>query len=167
MVQTTYAPPVLNNRPATCTLFSLDIRKKIFRIFEKAYCHLRKSVRFRKKNRISRNWLGEGPKFCKLQEAIWLTVINEIFKFPPHFEPSFQVIYLYELSSGYPKYPTQKGYIWASFQTSRKRFHKLQEAIWPTVIKNIWELSQLSSLISLLQLTKSLNSHHILAPFVR
>ena len=47
-------------------------------------------------------------KFCKLQEAIWVTVINEIFKFPPHFEPFGYVNYLYELSLGYPNYPTQK-----------------------------------------------------------
>ena len=33
------------------------------------------------------------PKFRKLQEVIWLTVINEIFKFPPHFEPVSYVNY--------------------------------------------------------------------------
>ena len=51
---------------------------------------------------ISRKTL-DFAKFRKLQETIWLTAINEIFEFPPHFDP-----YLYELSSGYPKYPTQK-----------------------------------------------------------
>ena len=25
-------------------------------------------------------------RFRKLQEAIWLTVINRVFKFPPHFD---------------------------------------------------------------------------------
>ena len=34
-------------------------------------------------------------------------VINEIFKLPPHFDPFIQVNYLYELSSDYPKNPTQ------------------------------------------------------------
>ena len=82
-------------------------------------------------------WAGfqaSRKRFRKLQEAIWLTVINEIFKFPPHFDPFGYVNYLYELSLGYPNYPTQKWYIWASFQTSRKRFCKLQEAIWLTVM---------------------------------
>ena len=69
------------------------------------------------------------PKFRKLQEVIWLNVIIEIFKFPPHFEPFGYVNYLDELYLGYPNYPTQKWYIWASFQTSRKRFRKLQKAI--------------------------------------
>ena len=78
-------------------------------------------------------------RFCKLQEAIWLTVINEIFKVPPHFDLFCQVNCLPELSSGYPKDPIQKWYIWASFQTSRKRFHKLQEAIWLTVINEIFK----------------------------
>ena len=40
-------------------------------------------VRFFEKSWISRNSLRQGPKFRKLQEAIWLTVINEIFNFPP------------------------------------------------------------------------------------
>ena len=75
-------------------------------------------------------------RFRKLQK----TVINEIFKFPPHFDPFGYVNYLYELSLGYPNYPTQKWYIWASFQTSRKRFRKLQEAIWLTVINEIFKL---------------------------
>ena len=79
-------------------------------------------------------------KFRKLQEAIWLTVINKIFKFPPHFDPFGYVNYLYELSLGYPNYPTQKWYIWASFQTSRKRFRKLQETIWLTVINEIFKI---------------------------
>ena len=56
---------------------------------------------------ISRKKLNFA-EFRKLQEAIWLTVINEIFKFPPQFEPFGYVNYLYELSSGYLNYPTQK-----------------------------------------------------------
>ena len=79
-------------------------------------------------------------RFCKLQEAIWLTVINEIFKFPPRLGPFCQINYLSELFSGYPSYPIQKWYIWASFQTSRKRFRKLQEAIWLTVINEIFKV---------------------------
>ena len=39
-------------------------------------------------------------RFPKLQEAIWLTVINKIFKFPPHFIPSGYENYLDELSLG-------------------------------------------------------------------
>ena len=41
----------------------------------------------------------------------------------------------------YPKYPTQKWYIWASFETSRKRYRKLQEAVWLTVIDEIFKFS--------------------------
>ena len=77
----------------------------------------------------------------KWQEAIWLTVINEIFKFPPRLCPFCQINYLPELFSGYPSYPIQKRYIWASFQTSRKRFCKLQETIWLTVINEILKVS--------------------------
>ena len=87
-------------------------------------------------------WASFHPSrkgFRKLQEATWLTVINEIFKVPPHFDLFCQVNCLYKLSSGYPKDPTQKWYIWASFQTSRKRFRKLQEAIWLTVINEIFK----------------------------
>ena len=43
-----------------------------------------------------------------LQEAIWLNVIKEIFKFPPYFDPFGYVNYLHELFLGYPSYPTQK-----------------------------------------------------------
>ena len=76
-------------------------------------------------------------KFNKLQEAIWPTVINEIFKCPPRLGPFCQINCLF---SGYAIYPIQKWYIWASFQTSRKKFNKLQEAIWPTVINEIFQL---------------------------
>ena len=65
----------------------------------------------------------------KLLEAIWLTVINEIFNFPTHLHPFGYVSYLYELSSGYQNYPFQKWYIWASFQTIRKRFRKLEKSL--------------------------------------
>ena len=34
-------------------------------------------------------------RFRKLQEAMWLTVIDEIFKFSPYFYPFGQVNYLY------------------------------------------------------------------------
>ena len=81
-----------------------------------------------------------GPKFRKLQEAIWLTVINEILKFPPPLDPFCQINYLSEISLGYPSYPIQKWYIEASFQTSRIRFHKLQEAIWLTVINEVFKV---------------------------
>ena len=63
-------------------------------------------------------------RFRKLHEAVWLTVTNEIFKVPPHFDPSCKVDYLYELSPGYPKYPIQKWNIWTSPQTFKKRFRE-------------------------------------------
>ena len=66
-------------------------------------------------------------EFRKSQEAIRIPVINEIYKFPPH------------LDWDYLNYPTQKWYIWTSFQTSRKRFLKLQEAILLTVINEIFK----------------------------
>ena len=77
-------------------------------------------------------------RFRKLQEAIWLTVINEIFIFPPHFNPFGYVNYFYELYSDDPNYSTQKWNIWVSFQTSRKRFRNLQEAILLTV-RDCWQ----------------------------
>ena len=77
--------------------------------------------------------------FRKLQEAIWQTVINEIFQLLPHFDPFCYENYLDELSLGYPNYPTQKWNIWASFKASRKRFCKLQEAMWPTVVNKIFK----------------------------
>ena len=40
-----------------------------------------------------------GLVWAKLLEAIWLTVVNEIFKFPPHLGPFCQISYLFELSS--------------------------------------------------------------------
>ena len=92
------------------------------------------------KRYIWANFQTSRKRFRKLQEAIWLTVINEIFKFPPRLGPFCQINYLSELFSGYPSYPIQKWYIWASFQTSRKKFNKLQEAIWPTVINEIFQL---------------------------
>ena len=46
--------------------------------------------------------MTQGPKFHKSKEVIWLTVINEIFKFPSYFDPFSQVNYLYELLSSYP-----------------------------------------------------------------
>ena len=85
--------------------------------------------------------MRQGSKFSKLQEAIWITVINEIFKFPPYFVLFCQVNYFYELNLSYPNCPTQKWHIWASFQTSRKRFRKLQEVIWLTVINEIFKFS--------------------------
>ena len=99
-----------------------------------------KSIRFCEKCWILRNWRKQGSKFCKLQEAIWLTVINEILKFPPRLGSFCQISYLFELFLGYLSYLIQKWYIWASFQTFRKRFGKLQEAIWPTVINEIFKV---------------------------
>ena len=79
------------------------------------------------------------PEFRKSQEAIRIPVINEIYKFPPHSYPFDQENYLCKLSWDYLNYPTQKWYIWTSFQTSRKRFRKLQEAILLTVINEIFK----------------------------
>ena len=44
-------------------------------------------MRFRQNSQTSRNQLRQGPKFCKLQKAIWLTLIKEIFKFQPSLDP--------------------------------------------------------------------------------
>ena len=46
------------------------------------------------------NQLKQGLSFT------WVTVINEIFKFPSHLDPFGKGNYLYEFSSGYPNYPT-------------------------------------------------------------
>ena len=88
---------------------------------------------------ISRKKL-DFAKFRKLQEAIWLTVINEIFKVPPRLGLFCQINYLFELFSSYPSYPIQKWYIWANFQTSRKRCRKSQEVLWLTVINEIFKV---------------------------
>ena len=63
---------------------------------------------------------------------MWLSLNNEILKVPTNLDHFCQVNYLHELSSGYPK-------VWNSFQTSKNRFPKLQEAIWPTVINEIFK----------------------------
>ena len=102
-----------------------------------------KSIRFHEKSGISRNRQRQGLKFRKLQKDARLTVINEIFKFPPRCDSLGQVIYLFELSSGYSNQPTLKWRIWTSFQSSRNGFHKLQEAIWLTVIKKFFKLPPL------------------------
>ena len=57
---------------------------------------------------ISQNRLRQGPKIRKLQEDIWLTVIIESFKFPPHFDLFCQINYFYELPLSYTNCPTQK-----------------------------------------------------------
>ena len=44
----------------------------------------------------------------------------------------------FEIRWGFPNKPVQKGYTWASFQIPRKTFGKLQEAIWLTVINEIF-----------------------------
>ena len=69
-----------------------------------------------------------GNDFANYKKPHGLTVINEIFKFPPHSDLFCQIDYLYELSSGYANYPIQKWCIWSSFQASGKGFRKLQEA---------------------------------------
>ena len=121
-----------------------------------------KSVRFREKSWISRNWLRQGPKFCKLQEAIWLT---EIFKFLPRLGSFCQINYLLELFWGYPSFPIQKWHIMASFQTSKKRFCKLQEAIWLTVINETFKfpphLGSFCQITYLFELFSSYSSYPI------
>ena len=67
----------------------------------------------------SYNWascLTSRKRFCKLQEAIWATVINKIFKSPPRLGPFCQINYLLELSLDYPSYPIQKWCIWQGFK---------------------------------------------------
>ena len=67
-----------------------------------------KSLRFREKSRISQNWLRQGPKFHKLQEAIRLTVINRIFKSPPDLGLFCQISYLFEIFFELPELPNSK-----------------------------------------------------------
>ena len=55
---------------------------------------LMKYVRFSEKCRNLRNSWIHSPKFRKLREAIWLSVINEIFQFPPHSNSFCQTIFL-------------------------------------------------------------------------
>ena len=50
---------------------------------------------------ISASFQVSRKGFRKLQKAIWLTAINEIFKFPPHLRPFCQISYLFELFSGH------------------------------------------------------------------
>ena len=58
--------------------------------------------------KISRNRWRDSPKFRKIPESIWLTVIYEIFKLPPFLDPFCEINYSFELPSGYPSYPIQK-----------------------------------------------------------
>ena len=44
----------------------------------------------------------------KLHEAIWLTVINEIFAFPSYLHVFFKINYLHKLFLGYPNFLVQK-----------------------------------------------------------
>ena len=83
------------------------------------------------KSYIWASFLISRKRFCKLQEAIWLTVVNK------KFDLFCQVNCMYNFSSSYQKDPTKKWYIWTSFQTFRKKFDKLQETIWSTVINKI------------------------------
>ena len=69
---------------------------------------LTKPTRFREKERILQNRQRQGPKFRKLQEAIWLTVIKKIFKFSPYLDPFSQENYLHKLSLSSVNYPIQK-----------------------------------------------------------
>ena len=66
-----------------------------------------KSVRFHEKSWILWDLQRQDPKFCKLQEAIGLIVIDEIFKFPPLLGHFCQINCLFELSLGYPNHPIQ------------------------------------------------------------
>ena len=51
-----------------------------------AYCNYRNLSDFAKST-------DKTSELSKLQEAIWLTVINEIVKFPPHLDPFGQENY--------------------------------------------------------------------------
>ena len=97
-----------------------DANQTFFWLLDHKLC-LHRLIVINEIHQISQKKL-DFAKFRKLQEAIWLTIINEIFKFPSHFDPFGYVNYLHVLSLGYPNYPTQIWYIWTSFQTSRKKF---------------------------------------------
>ena len=43
-----------------------------------------------------------------MQEAIWLTAVNEIFKFPKHLDPFSQVNYFVQTLSKLPELPNSK-----------------------------------------------------------
>ena len=47
-----------------------------------------------KNNTFWTSFQTSRKRFRKLQEAIWLTVMNEIFKFLPHLDPFGQKDYL-------------------------------------------------------------------------
>ena len=108
-------------------------------------------------------------RFCKLQEAIWLTAINEIFKFSPRLGSFSQITYLVQVFSSYSSYSIQEWYIWASFQTSRKKFCKLQKAIWPTLINEIFKFPPLgpySEINYLLELSLDYPSYPIQKSYI-
>ena len=41
-------------------------------------------------------WTCHRERFCKLLEAIWVTVINKTFKFPSQVDPCFQMYFLFK-----------------------------------------------------------------------
>ena len=67
-------------------------------------------------------------------------LISEIFKLQPHSDPIYQLNYLFQLSLSFCNCPVQKYYGRTKFQTSKKRFRKVQEAIWLMVIYDIFNL---------------------------
>ena len=95
--------------------------------------------------------LTPGQLLSDFQQHFWRYCFRQIFRKKLDFaifSESRSEISLglsNELFSGYPSYPIQKWYIWASFQTSRKRFRKLQEAIWLTVINEIFIFYHIST----------------------
>lgn len=82
-------------------------------------------------------------------------MINEIFKFPAQINPFHQLKFLFEFSCGYPNYLIKKWCIWARFQISRKKFRKLHEAIWPTLINKIYNFPPQIDPFSIWRLTKA------------
>lgn len=76
---------------------------------------------------ISRNQHRQGPEFCKLRDAIWLTVMNEMFKFP--FMPILSnQLFVWTLQATWITQLKSDSFGVSSFQTTRKWFRKLQES---------------------------------------
>ena len=97
-----------------CLNFSLFIKKRSRPLFSGklfAWTLLRLPELPIQKRYIWTSFQTSRKRFRKLQKAIWITVMNEIFKFPPHLDPFGQENYLYEFSSGHRNYPFQKWYI--------------------------------------------------------
>ena len=87
-----------------------------------------------------------GLVWAKLLEALWLIVINEIFKFPPHLGPFCQISYLFELSSGTPVTQLKSEFVFfkLAIYFNSKHFSRTENlahairCIWPKFVKVVF-----------------------------